>query len=57
MNPKQRLTKQGLPDLNNYGPKAAKAAAEASTEASAVEPKVVPPASEEAPAAPLPVAE
>jgi hypothetical protein len=57
MNPTPRLTKQGLPDLNYYGPKPAKVAAEALTEASGVGTNVVPPASEEVPAAPLPVAE
>jgi hypothetical protein len=57
MNAKPRLTKQGIRDLNYYGPKPKKAAVMAPAEVTASESQVAPPAVAEGPAAPPPVAE
>ena len=57
VNTNPRLTKQGLRDLNHYGPKPAKVAAEAALQPNAGDAEVVPPVSETAPVAPLPVEE
>ena len=57
MNTNTRLTKQGIRDLNHYGPKPAKVPAEAALQAIAGDAEVVPPVSETAPVAPVPVDE
>jgi hypothetical protein len=57
MNPKPRMTKQGLRDLNHYGPKPGKDAAEASLQANGVDGEAAPPISDKAPEAPLSVDE
>jgi hypothetical protein len=56
MNPGARVTKQGVRDLNNYGPKPEKAVAGAPHETSDGETKVVPVVSENGTDAALPVA-
>jgi hypothetical protein len=56
MNPSARVTKQGVRDLNNYGPKPEKATAGEPQETSDGEPKVVPLVSETGTDAALPVA-
>jgi hypothetical protein len=56
MNPNPRLTKQGLRDLNNYGPKLIPATVGAAKEATEGDAKVVPPVSEKGPDAVVPVA-
>jgi len=56
MNPSARVTKQGVRDLNNYGPKPEKAVAGAPHETSAGETKLVPVVSENGTDAALPVA-
>ena len=57
MNAKPRLTKQGLRDLNHYGPKPSKAPAEAARQTNGVDGEVVPPVTDQAPEALLPVDE
>jgi hypothetical protein len=49
MDSKQRLTKQGIKDLNHYGPKPERATAEAPSPAAAEEVKASPQGSEENP--------
>jgi hypothetical protein len=56
MNPSARVTKQGVRDLNTYGPKPEKATAGEPQETSDGEPKVVPLVSETGTDAALPVA-
>ena len=56
MNPSTRVTKQGVRDLNSYGPKPEKAIAGAPQETSDGETKIVPLASENGTDAALPVA-
>jgi hypothetical protein len=56
MNPDVRLTKQGIRDLNNYGPKPDKAVAGAPHETTEGETEVAPLVSEKGPDAALPVA-
>jgi len=51
MDTKPRLTKQGIKDLNHYGPKPTRAAAEAPGPAGEVEVKASPPVNEEKPEA------
>ena len=51
MDTKPRLTKQGIKDLNHYGPKPGQAPAEASGPAGEEEAKASPPISEEKPVA------
>ena len=57
MNTNPRLTKQGIRDLNHYGPKPAKVVAEAALQVSGVDAEVAPAVAEKAPVAPLPVEE
>jgi len=57
VNTNPRLTKQGIRDLNHYGPKPGKVAAEAAPQALAGDAEVAPPAAEKGPVAPLPVDE
>jgi hypothetical protein len=57
VNTNSRLTKQGIRDLNHYGPKPVKASAEAAAEVSADDVAVAPPVSENAPTAAVPVEE
>jgi len=52
-----RMTKQGLRDLNHYGPKPSKAAAEVARQASDDAGEVVTPVADKGPDAPLPVEE
>jgi len=56
VNSNPRLTKQGIRDLNYYGPKPGKAAA-AAPPAPAADEQIDPPASEKAPEAPRPAVE
>ena len=49
MDTKPRLTKQGIKDLNHYGPKPVRATAEAPSPASDEEVKASPPVSEKKP--------
>ena len=51
MDTKPRLTKQGIKDLNHYGPKAGRAPAEAPHPAGDEEAKASPPISEDKPVA------
>jgi hypothetical protein len=51
MDTKPRLTKQGIKDLNHYGPKPVRAVAEAPSSTSDEEVKASPPVGEEKPEA------
>jgi hypothetical protein len=55
MNPKPRLTKQGLRDLNHYGPKPSKAPATSKPAAPDAEPSVAAPTVPEKSDAPSPI--
>jgi hypothetical protein len=53
MDAKPRLTKQGIKDLNHYGPKPTRAVAEAASPADGEELKDSPPIAEKKPDAPV----
>ena len=53
MDTKPRLTKQGIKDLNHYGPKPTRAVAAAPSPAGDEEVKASPPIAEKAPGAPV----
>jgi hypothetical protein len=57
VNTNPRLTKQGIRDLNHYGPKPVKVVAEAALQVSGGDVEVAPSVAETAPVAPLPVEE
>jgi hypothetical protein len=57
MTTKQTFTKQGVRDLNHYGPRPGKAAASASTPGSGGDTKAVPPVPEKGHTVPSPVGE